>query len=214
MSPSARDLAVTHQCASLLLGYPDDDLYDRLPLLAAGAASLPPAYGEPLARFVAHLTATPRTDAQTAYVDTFDLKRRCSLYLTYYAYGDTRQRGMALLRFTHAYLAAGLEAPTGELPDHLAVVLEFAATVDPAAGMRLLREHRAGLELLRLALRETGSAYSDVLDAVSATLPEPSPRDREAVLRLAAEGPPTEEVGLDGYGMPGVPGPHLEGARR
>jgi hypothetical protein len=36
-----------------------------------------------------------------------------------------------------------------ELPDHLAVVCEVAA---PAAGLRLLREQRVGVELLREAL--------------------------------------------------------------
>ena len=32
------------------------------------------------------------------------------LHLTYYAYGDTRKRGMALLRFKHAYRNAGVDA--------------------------------------------------------------------------------------------------------
>jgi nitrate reductase delta subunit len=31
------------------------------------------------------------------YVQTFDLRRRCALYLTYYRYGDTRKRGMAMI---------------------------------------------------------------------------------------------------------------------
>jgi nitrate reductase delta subunit len=206
---SARDLTVAHQTASLLLGYPDEVLVARLPLLAEAATTLPPAVGGPLNGFVAWLATTDLAVAQASYVETFDLKRRCCLYLTYYSYGDTRKRGMALLRFTHAYKAAGLEPPAGELPDHLAVVLEFAALADPVQGMRLLREHRAGLELLRLALHDAGSPYADLLDAVSATLPDPSPRDREAVLRLAAEGPPAEEVGLEGY-----PVPDMTGARR
>ena len=42
------------------------------------------------------------------YVETFDLRRRASLYLTYYAHGDTRERGMALLRLKKLYRAAGL----------------------------------------------------------------------------------------------------------
>ncbi len=195
--PSPRQLRVAHQAASLLLGYPDEVLLGQLPLLAGAAASLPRPVGAPLATFVDGLAAVPLGVAQARYVDTFDLTRRCCPFLTYYSYGDTRKRGMALLRFSHAYRAAGRQPPDGELPDHLAVVLEFSAVVDPAAGMRLLREHRVGLELLRLALHETGSPYREVLDAVSATLPDPSPRDRDAVLRLAAAGPPVEDVGLD-----------------
>jgi nitrate reductase delta subunit len=39
-----------------------------------------------------------------------------------------------------------------------------------------------------------------VLQAVCATLPPVEAADREAVLRLAQQGPPGEEVGLDPYG--------------
>lgn len=94
------------------------------------------------------------------------------------------------------YRRAGFVLDEAELPDHLAVVLEFAATVDAAAGTRLLLEHRAGLELLRLALTEAGSPYAAATAAVSATLPPLQGSIREAVARLAAEGPPGEEVGL------------------
>jgi nitrate reductase molybdenum cofactor assembly chaperone NarJ/NarW len=88
----------------------------------------------------------------------------------------------------------------GELPDHLAVVLEFAATGDARRAETLLAEHRAGVELLRLALEEHGSPHADVLRAVCATLPPARVEDRAAALRLAQDGPPTEEVGLDPYG--------------
>jgi nitrate reductase delta subunit len=107
---------------------------------------------------------------------------------------------MALLQFKHLYRRAGLTLSDAELPDHLAVVLEFTATGDAVRGERLLHEHRAGVELIRLALEEVGSPYAAVLQAVCATLPPVAAADREAVLRLAREGPPTEEVGLDPYG--------------
>jgi nitrate reductase delta subunit len=195
-----RQRRIIHQVASLLLGYPDDELLARLPLLRAAVTELPPAAAAPLSRVLDHLAGTPPERLRADYVETFDLRRRCCLYLTYYSHGDTRRRGMALLRFTHAYRAAGMDPVATELPDHLAVVLEFAATEDPEAGDRLLREHRAGLELLRLSLQEAASPYADVLVAVGATLPEVDARDRDAVLRLARSGPPTEEVGLEPFG--------------
>jgi nitrate reductase delta subunit len=183
-----------------LLGYPDVELVERLPLLRAAIAPLPVDIGRPLGRFLDHVETTPLTQQQADYVETFDLRRRCSLYLTYYAYGDTRKRGMALLQFKHLYTRAGLELCDSELPDHLAVVLEFAAIGDAVRAERLLHEHRAGLELIRLALEERHSPYALVLQAVSATLPPVQAADREAVLRLARQGPPTEDVGLDPYG--------------
>ena len=197
---SPAQIATARQVASLLLGYPDEELIARLPLLRACAAPLPPDLAGPLGRFLDHLETTPLPDQQAAYVETFDLRRRCSLYLTYYAYGDTRKRGMALLQFKHLYGRAGLTLAEDELPDHLAVVLEFTAIGDVVRGERLLHEHRAGLELIRLALEERRSPYADVLRAVCATLPPVRAEDEEAVLRLAREGPPNEEVGLDPYG--------------
>jgi nitrate reductase delta subunit len=192
--------ATAWQVSSLLIGYPDERLVAESPLLRRAVAALPPEAAAPLSRFLGHLDATPLPELAAAYVDTFDHRKRCCLYLTYYAYGDTRKRGMALLRFKHAYQAAGLLLDDAELPDHLAVVLEFAATGDADAGRRLLSEHRAGLELLRLALADVSSPWSGVLDAVSATLPPLTGRHRDAVARLAAAGPPEEEVGLAPFG--------------
>ena len=190
------------QCASLLLRYPDDELLGQLPLLQVAGRSLPAAAAEPLDRLCAHLQSQPLPVLQEAYVDTFDLRRRCCLYLTYYSYGDTRKRGMALLRFSQAYSASGAVFEGGELPDHLGVVCEFAATADLELGLRLLAENRAGVELLRAALLDAESAYLDVVDLIRAVLPEPAPRDQQRALERARTGPPEEEVGLEPYGPP------------
>ena len=191
------------QCASLLLDYPTEELLERLPAVREAASGLPDPLGPPLLGLVDHLASGDLGELQAAYVATFDDRRRCNLFLTYFAHGDTRKRGLALLRFKQAYLAAGVEPDDSELPDHLCVVLEFAATVDPATGRRLLLDHRAGLEVLRLSLRDLGSLYAGAVEAVCATLPALRGDEWEAVRRLAAEGPPEEEVGLTPYGTPG-----------
>ena len=191
------------QCASLLLDYPTEALVARLPVLREAAAAVPERLGGPLHGLLEHLATTDLVELQSSYVATFDDRRRCPLYLTYFAHGDTRKRGMALLRFKQAYLAAGVVPDESELPDHLPVVLEFAATVDAEVGKGLMVDHRAGLEVLRLSLRELGSPYAAVLESVCATLPALRGDEWEAVRRLAAAGPPAEEVGLTPYGTPG-----------
>lgn len=201
-------MRVCYQLVSRLLAYPDKTLAEQLPELRLAADSLPSGLRSPLRPLLNHLERTPPLQAQERYVETFDLRRRCTPYLTYAAYGDTRKRGAALLRFTAAYRAAGMEPPRDELPDHLAVVLEFAATVDLEAGRRLLLSHRVGLELMRLALEESGSPYAGAPAAVSATLPRLRGRGLEAVRRLVAEGPPAEEVGVEPFPVPS------RGARR
>jgi nitrate reductase molybdenum cofactor assembly chaperone NarJ/NarW len=192
---------IVWRIAALLLDYPGRQTLAMLDELRAAAASLPEPARSPLVSFMAEIRQRPTMELAAHYVETFDLRRRHCLHLSYYAYGDTRKRGMALLRFKHAYRAAGAELGAHELPDHLSVVLEFASTVDPIAGRRLLVEYRPVLELLRQSLREAGSPYAMVLDAVCATLPDLSVADRRRVAQLAAQGPPEEEVGLEPFGI-------------
>jgi nitrate reductase delta subunit len=199
------------QAQSLLLDYPDGRLAGQQDLLAQIGQTLPGQVGEPLRRFLGHLAATSPGQLARDYVATFDNRKRCCLYLTYYAHGDTRKRGMALLGVKQTYAGQGWRLADEELPDHLSVMLEFAAAC-PAAGRALLIEHRAGLELLRLALHEATSPWADVLDSVSATLPTLGGDERTAIARLVAQGPPAEQVGLAPFAPPEYM-PQHEGGR-
>jgi len=187
---------------SFLLRYPTPEVAAVRDGLAGEVAALPagPAR-DALARFAAAWTGD-QTALAAAYVETFDLRRRAALELTYYACGDTRERGMALLRIKKLYRAAGLPLETGELPDHLTVMLAFAALAPPGHGETLLAMHRPAIELLRLSLHDVRSPYAHVLDAVAAQLPALSVTERAEVARLAREGPPDEAVGLEPYGPP------------
>jgi len=207
---TASQLTVAWQAASLLLGYPDQELRDRLDLIQRASLDLPEHVGGPLRACVVQLERVPLGELEADYVETFDSRRRYNLFLTYFAHGDTRKRGMALLRFKQTYLASGFELTDAELPDHLCVVLEYAATIDRVRGRQLILDHRAGLELLRISLAEADSRWAGAVEAVTATLPPLQGDEREAVRRLAAEGPPEEEVGLTPYATPAFdPGPAL-----
>jgi nitrate reductase delta subunit len=201
-------LTVVWQSASLLLGYPDRELLERLDLIRSASERLPARVGEPLRACVARLLEVPLGDLEAEYVETFDTRRRNNLFLTYFAHGDTRKRGVALLRFKQTYLASGFDLAADELPDHVCVVLEYAATIDCERGLELLLDHRAGLELLRLSLVEAGSRWAGAVEAVTSTFPPLRGDEVEAIRRLAAEGPPEEEVGLTPYATPAFdPGP-------
>lgn len=186
--------------ASWLLRYPDERLLGGRAELADAAARLRGRrVREPLARSAAAFAAAPDGRAlQQRWIETFETRRRTSLYLTYYSHGDTRERGQALLRLRKLYRAGGLPLESrAELPDFLPVMLEFAGAAPDGYGTALLREHRAGLELLRLALRERGSPYADVVDAVAIALGAPAEADLARVERLLREGPPQEQVGVE-----------------
>ncbi|MEV0119610.1 nitrate reductase molybdenum cofactor assembly chaperone [Streptomyces sp. NPDC050844] len=186
------DHAVLYQAAAHCLAYPDAEFHERLPLLTAAA---PPALGG----FLAHAADTDPRELAAHYVQVFDFKNRHSLYLSWWRDGDTRRRGMSLVRFKEVYRAHGMEFTGEELPDFLPAVLEFSAH----AGPLLLEDHRSGLELLRLALSDFGTPYAEVVEAVCATLPGPSPRDRAEALALARSGPPREDVGLEPFALIG-----------
>ncbi|AHH18796.1 putative nitrate reductase molybdenum cofactor assembly chaperone NarJ [Nocardia nova SH22a] len=189
------------QMQSLLLSYPDAALLNSLPMLTRVAHALPLALGAPVRPLLSHLSGSPPVRLASEYVDTFDHRKRFSPYLTYFTDGDTRKRGMALLRLKQLYRGAGWQLDDGELPDHLAVVLEFAAT-EPESGLRVLTDYRAGVEVMRAALRESRSLWAGVLDSVSQTLPPLRGSDSDAVARLIAAGPPGEEVGTEPFAPP------------
>ncbi len=192
-----RELATAWQVISLLLDYPGEELVGRRSILEEAAAPLPDRVKEPVCRFLGVLGTVPAPALQAEYVETFDITRRCCLYLTYFAYGDTRKRGLALVQFKQAYRKAGVEFDAPELPDHLSVVLEFGASYDADTAWRLLNDNRAGIETLRIALAEKGSPWHDVVLALCETLPELKGEDQEKLHHLIAQGPPAEEVGLD-----------------
>lgn len=189
------------QAISLLLDYPTQELVDRVPLLRSVAGRLPDPVGMPLTTFLDQLASQPLPDLQRAFVETFDYTRRCCLFLTYFSYGDTRRRGVALVQFKQAYRRAGVEVTDDELPDHLAVVLEFGATSDLVAARKLVIDHRAGIEMLRIALQERQSPWEGLLVALVATLPPLDGDGAEAVRRLIEAGPPQEDVGLEPYAI-------------
>jgi nitrate reductase delta subunit len=197
----ARHVAAARLAASWLLSYPDEELVARLDQIAAVADELPESMGGPIGLFLDHLSGTPLIEVQQHYVLVFDMKRKACPYLSYWTDGDTRNRGRAILRFKQAYLEAGYEMGSEELPDHLSVVLEFAAVGDRLTGDALLAQHQEAVHLLRDALARMESAYVHVLDAVVATLPDVTPEVRARMAEIAASGPPAESVGLEPYGQ-------------
>lgn len=187
------------QSASLLLAYPDDALTERLDTVQELLSHVSgPAEGL-LSETVAALRGREPMVAATDYVETFDMRRRATMYLTYWTAGDTRNRGREMLRFASAYRDAGVEPPRAEAPDHLPVVLEFAATVNPEVGRRLLTEHRVPIDVLWGALADAKSPYRHTLAAVCETLPTATDQEVRRAERLAKAGPPAEAVGLQPF---------------
>lgn len=110
-----------YKLLSVLFLYPDERIVSARPEILEAVAQLPASPQKAaIERFCLYwATATPTALAQ-AYVDTFDLQKRSGLYLSFYLYGDTRQRGMALLRLKRLNRAAGMILdPGAQVSRHL-----------------------------------------------------------------------------------------------
>ena len=187
---------------SLLLDYPDEEILACAGDLVQAARALPPSPArEPILAFLVHREAQAGCAAQREYVDSFDFAKRATLYLSFHAYGDRRQRGMAMLHLKQAYRAEGLALGESALPDYLPAILEFTDQ-RPEPGASVLCDFRPALEVVRATLHEEGSAYALLLDALCALLPAVSESDLADTRRLTAEGPPSEMVGLAPFAPP------------
>ena len=183
---------------------PTRTLLARVDLLRSASHGLPTRDRRTRsATFLDHLESTPLPELQADYVETFDTRRRCNLFLTYFAHGDTRKRGMALLRFKQTYLRGRASSSTtpscpttcawcssSPPPSTRTWAAACCSTTGPGSSC-------CGSRCATWARR--GPAC---VDAVTATLPPLRGDERDAVRRLAAEGPPEEEVGLAPFASP------------
>ena len=192
---------------ALLLDYPDEQLLDgREEVFGALAGLEPSPRRDAIETFATWLYDTERFAIEQEYVASFDFSKRTTLHLSFYTYGDKRQRGMAMLALKERFATAGLPFSDGggNLPDYLPAVLEFAALAPAEDGDELLRQLRAGIEVIRAGLHTARSPYAVLLDAIVAGMPALSRKQRAALEKIAVDGPPTEQVGLEPFAPPEV----------
>ena len=171
-SAMGADLAVSEadsiafRASSLLLDYPGEG-DDDVSLVAAAVEELPPGeVRERLARFLDWWGGLTVRDREVSYVETFELGAQVSLYLTSPRPEDRDDRGRNLLRLRDIYLQHGWSFCSGELPDYLPLILEFAALAPQ--GAELLTAQRDLLVGLERALDNAGSPFAEVVAAVIA----------------------------------------------
>lgn len=147
-----------------LLTYPEPALQTLAPALERRLARIFPAASDGLKPFVQYLESTPLAQAREQYTRAFDLSPLAVPYLSVYLFGaENPQRGQFMAGFSGAYAEAGYDTG-GELPDHLAVVLGYAAVAPEETWEEVQRLCLpAPLKLMRHALQEAGSPYHHAL---------------------------------------------------
>ena len=159
----------TMRALAAMLRYPDAAFRRAVPEIRQALAeeqALPKGRLVELDALLKQLQAMDAFEAESRYVDTFDRGRATSLHLFEHVHGDSRDRGPALVDLGQMYERAGLLLAEGELPDHLAVVLEFASTQPERLARDFLGEMAHILTAVFSALRERDNPYASVLAAV------------------------------------------------
>ncbi len=155
-----------------LLEYPGTELIEAMPMLHNTLRQgFEAAEWLVLERFMRHLSGQDLTEAQAAYVQTFDLTPEHALHLTHHLFGDDKNRGPALIDLTEYYKEFGLEVAANEgdsheLPDYLPLVMEFASQLEPEEARMFLSQWSKVLNQLAGNLEKVESPYAPLVRLV------------------------------------------------
>lgn len=181
----------TLKVLSALLSYPTENLRAaraELTDVIERESVLPKVERKALHNLMEDIASGDLMDLQERYLLLFDRTRSLSLHLFEHVYGESRDRGQAMVDLIKLYEDGGYTPVISELPDFLPLFLEYASTREPAEAIDLLGQPAHIFAALRERLRKRSSPYEAVfasLVALSKTKP-----DASMIARLLAEPDP------------------------
>ena len=153
----------TYKILSLLLEYPEKDIYDILPFIDNEATVDHYLNEEELRQldaFISECEKLSLEEWQMYYVNVFDMSKQINLYLFDHIYGDSRERGMAMVNLKETYSKDGFELTTTELPDYLPVFLEYLSfQTDEDKTIKLLTDIKNVIDKLSKLTHEKDIFY-------------------------------------------------------
>lgn len=175
----------TFKVLSVLLSYPDEALQNAaLELLGIVEEEklLPPERRAALKTLIDHIAIADVYELQERYIELFDRTRSLSLHLFEHVYGESRDRGQAMIDLKTLYEENGLSLGAGELPDYLPAFLEFLAVIELPEARRLLGQPAHILTALAERLEKRDTPYAAALRALEAlAVPEENASNLEVV---------------------------------
>ena len=213
-----------------LLTYPEPELIAALDEIGAvidAEKLLSRKVGDGVAALIRHLASEDLLTLQEQYVFLFDRTRTLCLHLYEHVFGESRDRGQAMVRLAQLYERQGFEIVGRELPDYLPLLCEFLAEVPAGSARAVLADAVTPLAALRKRLSDRNDPYAAVLsglleisggkvhqadlEAFIASQPK-DPETLEELDRQAEEEPVTFGAGsalkdcsvISGRGLPGA----------
>ena len=198
---------ISFKALGALLDYPTPELHaalDEVEQALCEERAVPAAELEGVRALIDRLRRSDIMDAQEYWIGLFDRSKRLALHLYEHSYGESRDRGQAMVNLALTYLMNGFELNAAEMPDYLPLFLEFLSVIPEVHARRYLTDAVEIIEALRIRLEERDSTYAALLGAlvtlasrdadqgeVEAILAEEpqDPADLEALDREWAEDP-------------------------
>lgn len=182
-----------YKIISALLSYPTDDLQRGAAEIAGimlQSDGLSAETRRALVGLALDLSGRDLIEAQERYVDLFDRSRSLSLHLFEHVYGESRDRGQAMVDLRERYRAAGLDIASNELPDYLPLLLEYLSQRPEEEARHLLGEAAHVLRAMQERLSERGSVYAPIFAALEELgQREPQAEELEAMRRASLDDP-------------------------
>ncbi|MBU2705585.1 nitrate reductase molybdenum cofactor assembly chaperone [Zooshikella marina] len=145
-----------------LLDYPTQDIassMDEVHQIILQDIALDEKTKQHVLSFIEHYSPYSLLDWQSEYEGLFDRSRSLSLHLFEHTYGESRDRGQAMVNLLDQYHQAGLELNKQELPDFLPLYLEFVSTQGISQATEWLHDIAHILSLLAARLQQRNSPY-------------------------------------------------------
>jgi len=160
---------ISFKALGALLDYPTPELHaalDEVEQALCEERALPAAELEGVRALIERLRRTDIMDAQEYWIGLFDRSKRLALHLYEHSYGESRDRGQAMVNLALTYRMNGFELNAAEMPDYLPLFLEFLSVIAEVHARRYLTDAIEIIEALRIRLEERDSTYAALLGAL------------------------------------------------
>jgi nitrate reductase molybdenum cofactor assembly chaperone NarJ/NarW len=160
---------ISFKALGALLDYPTPEVQaavDEIEQALAEERALPAAELEAVRAFIVRLRSTDIMDLQEYWIGLFDRSKRLALHLYEHSYGESRDRGQAMVNLALTYRMNGFELNAAEMPDYLPLFLEFLSVIPEVHARRYLSDAIEIIDALRIRLEERDSTYAGLLTAL------------------------------------------------
>lgn len=184
---------ISFKALGALIDYPTPELHaaaDEIEQALCEERALAPAELEGVRAFIERLRRSDVMDLQEYWISLFDRSKRLALHLYEHSYGESRDRGQAMVNLALTYRMNGFELNAAEMPDYLPLFLEFLSVIPEVHAKRYLTDALEIIDALRIRLEERDSPYAALLTALVTLASREADADKvEAILGLEPQDP-------------------------